>query len=198
MKLRAKTATWLLPFLLTACGPKPQPLPPQAYAPPVSKLPKPQTTHPDLPESAIVLATEPVDEDTDPIVDEAARPVPRRKKPVPAKATSDGPEAVTQTANSNPPPPPAPSESSPGAVSAMGDLSSGDPADLRRETSNSITDTEIGLKSLDHPLNGQEEKTVEQIRQFIRQARKALASGDVDGAHTLASKAKVLLGELSQ
>ena len=37
-----------------------------------------------------------------------------------------------------------------------------------------------------------------QIKEFLKQARTALASGDVDGANTLAKKAKALLGELSQ
>ena len=33
-------------------------------------------------------------------------------------------------------------------------------------------------------------KTAAQIREFLKQARQALTSGDVDGAHTLAVKAK--------
>jgi hypothetical protein len=39
---------------------------------------------------------------------------------------------------------------------------------------------------------------VAQIKEFLKQARTALGSGDVDGAHTLAVKAKVLFGEISQ
>ena len=38
--------------------------------------------------------------------------------------------------------------------------------------------------------------TAEHIREFIKEAKAALASGDVDGASTLAAKAKVLLAEL--
>ena len=40
--------------------------------------------------------------------------------------------------------------------------------------------------------------TAAQIREYLKQARVALGSGDVDGASTLAAKAKVLLGELNR
>jgi len=193
MKLHARNVAWLLPLFLTACFDKPHPTPIQAYAPPVSTLPKPPVMHPDLPESALTLDTESVDDDADAILDEAARPVVKKHKP-PPKATADGPEPTPQPAA--PPVQQAANETS--SVPAIGDLSSGDPADLRRETESTITETEGGLKAIDRPLSGQDEKTAAQIRQFIRQARKALTSGDVDGAHTLASKAKVLLTELSQ
>jgi ribosomal protein S20 len=86
---------------------------------------------------------------------------------------------------------------SPG-VSAIGQLSSGDPAEFRRQTENDIAATERGLKSINRSLNDQEQKTAAHIRDFLKQARQALASGDVDGAHTLTAKAKVLLSELSR
>jgi len=82
-------------------------------------------------------------------------------------------------------------------VSAIGQLSPGDPTDLQRETVDSIATTERGLSGIDRTLNDQEQKTVAQIREFLKQAKAALNSGDADGAHTLALKAKVLLGEIS-
>jgi hypothetical protein len=82
-------------------------------------------------------------------------------------------------------------------VSAIGQLSSGDHSDLSRETADAIAATERGLNGIGRALNDQEQKTAAQIREFLKQARQALTSGDVDGAHTLAAKAKVLLGELS-
>jgi hypothetical protein len=54
------------------------------------------------------------------------------------------------------------------------------------------------LNSIGRKLNDPETKTAAQIREYLKQARGALVSGDVDGARTLAAKAKVLLGELSQ
>jgi len=44
----------------------------------------------------------------------------------------------------------------------------------------------------------QDQKTADQIREFLKQARAALASGDVDGARTLAAKAKALLDVLTE
>jgi hypothetical protein len=83
-------------------------------------------------------------------------------------------------------------------VSAIGQLSSGDASDLRQQTVNSIVAIERGLNGITRGLSNQEQKTVAQIREFLKQAKAALNSGDVYGAHTLAAKAKVLLGELSR
>jgi hypothetical protein len=47
-------------------------------------------------------------------------------------------------------------------------------------------------------LSDSDQKTADQIREFLKEARTALASGDVDGAHTLAAKAQVLLAALNQ
>ena len=81
---------------------------------------------------------------------------------------------------------------------ALGELSSGDPANFRQQTEDSIAGVERGLSSINRPLDDSEEKTADHIREFIKQARTALASGDIDGAHTLTEKAKVLLAELSK
>jgi ribosomal protein S20 len=63
---------------------------------------------------------------------------------------------------------------------------------------NSLTATERGLREIGRKLNDQEEKTAIQIREFVKQAHQALTTGDVDGANTLAAKAKVLLEELTK
>jgi hypothetical protein len=112
-------------------------------------------------------------------------PVPAKKSTTPAVKHTKPVAKDTQVA----------SDGSAG-VSAIGQLSSGDASELRRETANSIAATEHGLDNIGRTLNSQEQKTAAQIREFLKQARAALASGDVDGAHTLAVKAKVLLGEL--
>jgi hypothetical protein len=52
------------------------------------------------------------------------------------------------------------------------------------------------LNGLNRSLSAAEKKTAAQIREYLKQGREALISGDVDGAHTLAAKAKVLLDEL--
>lgn len=82
-------------------------------------------------------------------------------------------------------------------VSAVGQLSSGDPSDLRVQTESSLSSIDQTIKKLNRQLSQQDQKTLAQIREFLKQARSALASGDVDGAHTLTLKAKVLLDEIT-
>jgi ribosomal protein S20 len=81
-------------------------------------------------------------------------------------------------------------------VSAIGQLSTADPPNMRQQTDSLIESTEKALNGINRSLSDQEQKTAAQIREFIKEARAALSSGDVDGAHTLAIKAKVLLDEL--
>ncbi len=86
----------------------------------------------------------------------------------------------------------------PTGVSAIGQLSSGDPADVQTDTADSILSIEKSLNGIHRTLSSSEQKTADNIREFLKQARLALASGDVDGAQTLAAKAKVLLDELTK
>jgi hypothetical protein len=174
MKLPAKSVAWLLPFFLTACihltGHKPvQTLPPSIHA----AIPAEPV---ELPDSMLTIPSQPLVSDDSVLPQQTPRPIFRHKK-----LAGDTQEA----AGENP------------GVSAIGQLSSGDPPDLWRETVDSITDTERGLKSIHRTLNTQERKTAAQIRRYLKQAKQALTSGDVDGAHTLAAKAKVLLSELT-
>ena len=184
MKLSAKSVAWLLPLLLTGCFHKTNHPTVQPVAPSIESVPQPApapTPAPTEPPAPVATAPTPapaVETNTQPKV-APKRPV-RHKKPAP-------PANTTQTASSNPV-----------GVSAIGQLSSGGGSDLRQQTINSITATERGLIGINRSLNNQEQKTAAQIREFLKQARAALNSGDVDGAHTLAVKARVLLGELSQ
>ena len=116
----------------------------------------------------------------------AAAPAKEAPKPSPVKHRKPAPKPVQQAAV----PPP--------GVSAIGQLSTGDEPDLRRQTVDSIAATERGLNGIGRGLNEQELKTAAHIKEFLKQARQALASGDADGAYTLAAKAKVLLNELRQ
>ena len=93
--------------------------------------------------------------------------------------------------------PPEPAPSSP-PVSAIGQLSSGDGTDSRWETESSIVDVERGLNGIHRQLSDPEARIADHIREFLKQARAALASGDVEGARTLTTKAQVLLAELTK
>jgi hypothetical protein len=181
MKYAAKSVAWLLPCLLTACFHRTHPSQLQPYVAPVSSIPKPSTNPVDLPPSATTLPSQPVATDA-----EVALP------PKPTKRKKSGNKNAQQAVNN----PALPANESPG-VSAIGQLSSGDPTDMKRETVESLTTIERGLNGINRQLSDSEQKTAAQIREYLKQARAALDTGDVDGAHTLAAKAKVLLGELS-
>jgi hypothetical protein len=183
MKLRARNVVWLLPFFLTACFPfhKKQPQLDQLLAPVLANLTKPPVDRPDLPLSVLVLPDQPLLAEDD--VEGEDVPAPRHRRI---------PGPVQQATN----PPSAPDEST--GVSAIGTLTSGGPYGMRRGTEDSLTATERGLNAINRKLSDQERKTVAQIREYIKQAREALNTGDVDGALTLAAKAKTVLTELSQ
>src|SRR5580658_52167 len=181
MKMRARDVAWLLPLFMTGCffhkQHQPQVI---ALAPPSNTEPRPVIVHPDLAPSVATIPELPL-----------ARVSNVELEPVPPARHKRPPKPTQQAVNT--PPPPA---ESPG-VSAIGQLSSGEPSDMRRETEDWIAATERGLNGWNRNLSGQEQKTAAPIREYIKQAREALVSGDVDGAHTLAAKAKGLLGELS-
>ena len=61
-----------------------------------------------------------------------------------------------------------------------------------------IVSVERGLNSINRNLDDSESKTADHIREFLKQARAALSAGDMDGARTLAAKAKVLLDDLTK
>jgi hypothetical protein len=85
------------------------------------------------------------------------------------------------------------------APTPIGQLTAGPTPDTngsRQQAVTLIDSTQRGVNSL-HNLNGDQNKTVVQIRSFLEQAQRALHNGDIDGAHTLATKAKTLLDELT-
>jgi hypothetical protein len=181
MRLPAKIVAWVLPWFLTGCWfhrnqkPAAPPLAPQintnSSAPPPTQDPPPEVTIPHKPQ---------VSETKLPY--QSAKQPPKRKKP-PASTV----------------PPPETQQASAGQieVNAIGQLSSGDPGGTRNQTENSLNDIERGLNGLSRQLNDQEQTTAAHIREYLKQAREALKTGDVDGASTLAAKAKVLLQELT-
>lgn len=181
MKLPARWVGLALPLLLAGCFHHTHPKQSQQLAPPIAP-PQPQTTSVELPPSANTIPPEPT-QNAQPKPQENPRP--HHHHPRPAN--------TNQEAANVPPPPPQPP-----AVSAIGQLSSGDPVDYRQQTLNSINSIEWNLNHIGRTLSAPEQKTADHIREFLKEARAALASGDVDGAHTLAVKAKVLLAELTK
>jgi outer membrane biosynthesis protein TonB len=181
MKLPCKICVWLLPFFLTACIHKQQ-AKVQPLAPPIvdNPPPPPSTADPNLPPRVATIPTQPT----------VAAPTPPKPQPRHHKTprnTQQPPASVQEASNPAPNP----------GVSAIGQLSSGDGSNYRQTTSELIETTERGLNSITRPLGDNEQKIAAQIRDFLKQARVALVSGDADGAHTLAAKAAVLLKELT-
>jgi hypothetical protein len=191
MRISVKYAIWLLALLPLAqgCDQKKPKAQTQTLAPPIVDVPLPTpstVSTADLP-PPVIGDTEPKPNSDD----MATKPPEPVKKPVhhPKKPAAPATPANTQEAASASPNPP--------AVSAIGQLSGGESGDLRAQTEETIASTEKGVNSITRTLNDGETKTAAQIHEFLKQAREALATGDVDGAHTLAVKAKVLLTELN-
>jgi hypothetical protein len=176
MKFSARCAVWLLPLLLTGCFHKTQIAQNQPLAPPIEDTPppKPEPAPTNLPPPEVTIP-----EQAPPQVAPPPEPV---KKPARQKRPANtNPQVAT---NVMPP-----------AVPALGNLTT-DPHNVRQQTDASIQATEKALNGINRKLNDQEQETAAQIREFLKQARQALMAGDVEGAHTLADKAKVLLDEL--
>lgn len=182
MRTPGKSVAWLLPLMLTACVHKNDQAKNRPLAPPIVDKPTnpPTPTPTELPASAATVPPTPTAQITPPAQPEQ-KPVHKAHHPKPDTKPT---EQATNTV--------------PLEVSAIGQLSPGGSSDLRQQTAESIASTEHGLQDINRQLNDQEQKTVAQIREFLKQARVALGSGDVDGAHTLAVKAKVLFGEINQ
>jgi hypothetical protein len=177
MRLPARSGAWLLLLVfLTGCIHKKQVAQNTPLAPQIENGPPPELNLPPQSELPPPDATAQVQQPA-PVVTAPSAP--------PKKPKHKKPSANPQQASIEAP-----------AVSAIGQLSTGDPPDLRQQTDASIAATEKSLNGINRKLSEQEQKTAERIREFLKQARAALTTGDVDGAHTLALKAKVLLDEL--
>jgi hypothetical protein len=190
MRIRVTHASWLVALLalmpaMQGCDQKAKATQSQTLAPPIVDAPpsKPATVSTaDLPppELGTPQPSQPATPDAN------TKPATPPKKPAHKKTTA--PAQPTQEAAN-----PAASPS----VSAIGELSGGASGDQHTQTEEMINATEKGVNSITRKLSDSETKTAAQIHEFLKQARGALTSGDVDGAATLAKKAKVLLAELN-
>ncbi|MGC1363503.1 MAG: hypothetical protein WA400_13155 [Silvibacterium sp.] len=175
--------------------------PPAAQAPtlPVSTLAK-DTPPPQLPPPKAPKIAPPATESTPPPAPPKphktnhhkpkAAPEPTPAEQPPAKdQTASQPAATTEQASTAPA-----SDVSPiGQLSAAGE-STDTPARLR--ILDEINSTETGLNNIKRALSSDEQTTAAQIRTYLAKAKEAMQQEDLDGAHTLVTKAKVLLDEL--
>src|ERR1700691_758756 len=203
----------LLLCFCTGCLHKSSP-PPQAQAPPLQTgkgtLNAP-TTAQQQPKSDTPLASPlpPPSAQNVPLPPPTPKKVKHKPKPpavkpadpaqTPAAAGASQSPATGSQASAQATPPPAPATV--GTPSPIGQLTTGDSAmgeKAKRETADLIGGTEQGLSGIKRSLSTEEKVTAAQIRTFLKQAQQALDNGDTDGAHTLATKAKLLLDELTK
>lgn len=130
-------------------------------------------------------------------------PKPKEHKARHKKVVIDGPASPTQTPQSQGQKDQNLTEQAangaPEDISPIGQLSAeGENINTprRRQIADEITSTEKGLNDIKRPLSEEEQTTVTQIKTFLAKAKDALNQEDLDGAHTLITKAKVLLNEL--
>lgn len=180
MKFSAKCVAWLLPLLLAGCLHRPHRARNRQLTPLLIE-PALKPTPVELSASSAVIPLEPLKVAPTPAV-ESRRPRSRRRR----RTGENAEEAV------NPAPAVTPE------VSALGQLSSGDPATDRNQTLKSIDSIERSLNEITRELTASDQKIAGQIREYLKEARSAVAGGDMDGAHTLAVKARVLLAELTK
>jgi hypothetical protein len=203
----------LLALWTTGCSHKASSPPQQAQAPPLQTgkgtLTPPQTT-PQQEKSETPLASPlpPPSAQTVPLPPPTPKKVRHPRKPAPSKPVD--PAQAPAAPNGGTPPAngttaaqaASQTVSAPGgSASPIGQLTTGDSAlgeRTKHETADLIGGTQQGLNGIKRSLSTDEQVTASQIRTFLKQAQQALDSGDTDGAHTLATKAKLLLDELTK
>jgi ribosomal protein S20 len=156
----------------------PPPLPP--IQDPVALVTLPPPEHPPMLEPPDVKMP-PV-----PIASGAARMKRERRKPT----TKAAPEPPVQVASAEPPT----------EATAIGALTSGGEANPRsqQEAADMIAANEKRLTALSAQIVEDQKAQISKVKTFQRQAQEALTSGDAEGAKTLATKAKLLLDDLSK
>ena len=182
---------FLLSVLVSGCRHRAKvPVPPAAEAPTVpvylseADMPPPQMPPPELPK---ILPPE-----AHANAHKAKRhyPIHRRVRhtEVPAEQASAGQNAELAATSAG-------SDVTPiGQLTAAGESTN---TPRRNQILDEINATQKGLDGLNRPLSKQEQSTANQIRTFLTRARQALNQEDLDGAHILVTKAKVLLAELT-
>lgn len=123
-----------------------------------------------------------------PIASAAAHPRRERKRPV-MKAV-----VPTQTPATESDAPAQEEGASIGALSTGGDSS----PRSQQEAADMIASNERRLNGLSSQLQESEKAQISKVRNFQKQAQDALSSGDVEGAKTLATKAKLLLDDMEK
>jgi hypothetical protein len=154
-------------------------------APPLPPIQDPVAlVSPPLPEPPPMIEPPEVRMPPVPIASGVARPRRERRKP----AAKPAPEP--QVASAEPL----------AEDSAIGALTSGGEANPRsqQDAADMIAANEKRLNALPAQIVDGQKAQISKVKNFQRQAQEALSSGDAEGAKTLATKAKLLLDDLSK
>jgi hypothetical protein len=91
-------------------------------------------------------------------------------------------------------------ESPPSESAAIGALTSGGEtySKSQQEAADMIAANEKRLNALPIQVSDEQKAQISKVKNFQRQAQEALNSGDAEGAKTLATKAKLLLDDLTK
>lgn len=199
-------ASWAL-LLIFGCHKKKPHIPPAEMAPTIiSQIPIQDTGPKD---------SQGTQEQTPPAPDQQAANTkppaqtapPKHPKHVPRKVIDENERpATTEIAKNNPPPGPAKAviqEGGNNVPAASGQITAGgtpeDAAHSQATTQQLIDSTETNLKSLNkRQLSADEQSTVNQINDYIKQSQQATKDGDLVRAHNLALKAHLLSDELAK
>jgi hypothetical protein len=148
---------------------------------PIPLLTVPPPANPPL-LAAPVISLPPV-----PIAAAAGAPKRERKHLAPKSATAPAEEAAPEPATTD-------------DAAAIGDLTAGGAANpqAQHEAASLIHTIELRLNGLSPQIARRQRPQVNRVRNFWKQAQEALNSGDVEGATTLATKAKLLLDDLDR
>jgi hypothetical protein len=162
---------------------------PKAVVPTAAQTPVPIENTPE-PQTEPVIAQVPETPVPLPAVKVPVQKVKKVKKKVVVPDTTPAP---VQVASAVPPPPPV-AEAVIGALTVGGD----DAPEKKRQASGMIMDLDKRLAGLGADTLDKQKEGIARVRYFEKEARTALNSGDVEGAVTLVTKAKVLLDDLTK
>lgn len=156
----------------------PPPLPP--IKDPIALLTPPPPEHPPMIEPSVVRMP------PAPTASAASHLKRERRRP----AAKPAPEQPALVASTEPP----------AETVAIGALTPGGEANPRsqQEAADMITANEKRLNALPAQIVDEQKAQISKVKTFQRQAQEALNSGDAEGAKTLATKAKLLLDDLSK
>jgi hypothetical protein len=161
----------------------PPPMPAQVQTPNTYLAPPPLADLPPMQEDA----TPPKLTDAKPAVAEEVKPKKKPKHQQPAAP-------VTAAVPPAPVDPPAPE------TATLGELSSEGSTNIKQQqdVAGKLGSVEKRLNDLPGSVADREQKQIAQVRLFVKEASDALKGGDVEGAGILATKAELLLDDISK